>query len=89
MTFVYPYRYAKIRIDPAQHDDEADVVHSLRHELCHLVLAPFDHAIKVVERILEDDGTAGRAFDEAARFVVEECIINIERILSEQEGNSQ
>ncbi len=80
-TFVYPYRHAKIRIDPAQHDDEADVIRSLRHELAHLVLAPFDHAITVAERILENDGTASRAFDEARRFAVEECIVNLERML--------
>ncbi len=80
-NFIYPYRHAKIRIDPAQHDDEADVIRSLRHELAHLVLAPFGHAIKTAERILENDDTASRAFDEAKRFAVEECIVNLERML--------
>ncbi len=80
-NFIYPYRHAKVRIDPAQHDDEADVIRSLRHELAHLVLAPFDHAINTAQRILENDDTASRAFDEARRFAVEECIVNLERML--------
>jgi hypothetical protein len=41
-TYDVSYMRAEIDIDPAQHDDEADVLDSLVHELLHLVVAPFE-----------------------------------------------
>ena len=54
-----PYRRADITIDPAGHDTEADVLHTLRHELLHSVLGEFDVYANMLESYLPDAAARG------------------------------
>jgi hypothetical protein len=74
------YNRATIRLDPAQLDDAAKLLEALRHELFHVVLAPFllyrDHYLATVERGSGADDQESRLWE----FVAEQAVINLERV---------
>lgn len=78
-----PYRRATIWIDPEKVRDEASVLNSLRHELLHLVLAPFDTYMLTAQRLLADDATALRVLDGLWVLAVETTVGNLERLLDQ------
>lgn len=76
-----PYRQAVITIDPEKAHDEAGVLNSLRHELLHVALAPFDAYLKAAQNFLADDAAALRVLDGVWVFAVETAVGNLERLM--------
>jgi hypothetical protein len=76
-----PYETAEITIDPDLAHTEADVIGSIRHEMMHVVLAPFDMLWEVLTRGMDD-----KQRDQAEavwRFSVEQSVLNLERMYEE------
>lgn len=48
------YRKATITLDPSKHDDPAELLRTLRHELLHLHLGPYDLAEEALMQLLEE-----------------------------------
>ena len=74
------YLYAEITIDPAQQEDEAQVLNDLRHELLHLVGAEWDVYSNMVK------AAAGEALSEevegrAHTLAAERQVAKLERML--------
>lgn len=73
------YLRAAINIDPAKHGDEDDVVESLKHELIHLLLTPFDVYRNVLTAGVDEDSVEGQRELALWAHVVEQATVNIER----------
>lgn len=73
------YQRGQVTVDPAKHDDAEELTESLRHELQHFLIAPFDHVQEQVMAYLEDDKAAARAIGEAFRVAKERTVRNLER----------
>lgn len=73
------YRKALIQFDPAAQDDRENVLRNLRHELLHLVLAPFtSYSLAVGEFVPEANSNLDdRLYADACELTVG----NLERIL--------
>lgn len=76
------YRRATITIDHDEHDDEAHVLNSLRHELLHIVLAPFDRLVTLCEHLIGDDQKMLAAVRACWSDVHETTVGNLERLLN-------
>lgn len=50
----YDYKRATIRFNPKMFEERAAVVKTLRHELFHIVLAPFDLYMESIDELLID-----------------------------------
>lgn len=75
-----PYDRATIVIDPEEHDDEAEVIKSLRHELMHVVLAPFDLYREFVSSYIDANSTQDHQEDTIFEHCIEQTVINLERM---------
>ena len=78
------YDIATIVIDPTQCNSEEEVVRFLRHELIHLLLAPFDLHSETVREVIRQSETPDPGLAAEARvftFAVERMVLNIERAL--------
>lgn len=75
-----PYQMATIRIDPAMAKDEADVLESLRHELIHVALAPFDAYRDVVTSSIKPDSSMDAAEERSWTLAIESAVLAVERI---------
>lgn len=77
-----PYNRATITIDPARHEDEGEVLDSLRHEVLHLVLTEFDVYANIVQsNIDEGDGPAQAVEERAWTLACERTINRLENVL--------
>lgn len=76
------YNRSTITIDPAVHDDEAEVLDSLVHELCHAVLAPFDVYREAMLQLVPDFNSSpeGKQEDRYWTYFVEQAVANLERM---------
>ncbi len=75
------YFVASIILDPEMHDDEREVLRSLRHELLHLHLAPFDlYRDAMTQHIVNDTPEAGQE-NRLWAFACEQALGNVERML--------
>lgn len=74
------YQRATIRIDPARHDTEAEVIDSLRHELIHVLLAPLDAYRDIVTASIEADSSMDCAESRAWELAIETTVLSIERM---------
>lgn len=75
------YFVASIILDPEMHDDEREVLKSLRHELLHLHLAPFDlFRDAMTQHIVNDTPEAGQE-NRLWAFACEQTLGNVERML--------
>lgn len=83
MSTVDPdYNMATFTFDPAMHEDEAEVISSIEHELYHVALAPFVlYRETLREQAPPDDDRFMRAEQRAWRYAVEQGVINLERIV--------
>lgn len=79
-TRVAEYEKAWITIDPECLNTEAAVLESLRHELFHIVLAPFDLYRDAMTRAIEPDSAAERQEVCLWRSQVEKAVLNMERL---------
>ena len=78
-----PYRKAVITIDPDKHESVGDVLNTVRHELCHVMLAPFDLYMHSARRALADDASALRMLDGVWVNAVETVVGNLERMFDQ------
>jgi hypothetical protein len=77
------YFIAELTFDPERHDDEQDLLRSLRHELLHLHLAPFDlYRDLMTQHIDDDDSPQARQEQRAFSHAVEQMVGNLERMLA-------
>ena len=74
------YQKATITIDPSRADSEEDVIDSLRHELIHVLLAPFDAYRGIMTSHLTQGDTLDRIEDEAWEVAIENTVLAVERI---------
>lgn len=73
------YRRALIKFDPAQQESREHILRNLRHELLHLVLAPYDLYSNAVSEMLDEQyqKVDSQLFSDACEVTVG----NLERIL--------
>jgi hypothetical protein len=79
-TRLVDYNSAGIVLNPEAFDDEADVLASLRHELFHVVLSPFDLFMQAARAALGDDRSALATLERVWDHAVEKAVINLGRI---------
>lgn len=70
---------ACIEINPAAHEDEVDVVTTLRHELLHVLHADFETYRKAVSQLV--DSSTFNAIDEFFSHAAESLVARLERML--------
>lgn len=75
------YMIATITIDPNMAHDEEDVLRSLRHELLHLVLAPFDLYMQTMFQAVTGDAALERIESKQWDHAVESAVVSLERML--------
>jgi hypothetical protein len=80
-TRLVDYHSASIVLNNEAFSDEEQVLRTLRHELFHVVLAPWDLYTSAVERVsLGADGAA--VLDRVREHAVEHAVIALERMWS-------
>lgn len=73
------YERATIYLDPAQMDDEADLLRVLRHELFHVVASPADLLLGLIDAGITDPVEVER-IGRVSRYVQETLVRNLERL---------
>jgi hypothetical protein len=79
-TWYIDYERAAIRLDPDALDSEEEVLEVLRHELFHILLAPFSIFWGAVEPLFKGNATTRATLHSVRIHAVERCLINIERL---------
>ena len=74
------YNSACITLNPEAFEDQANLLKTLRHELYHVVLSPFDMLWHVVKRAMKDDPVKLDMLDSVFTHAVEKTAINLERM---------
>lgn len=77
----YPdYNQAEITINFDDIEDETMLMRTLVHELFHIVISPFDVYRDTITQHIEPDSHEGRSECRLFTYVVEQTIINLERM---------
>ena len=76
----HSYSRASITIDYTRCKDEADVLSTLRHELSHILHAPFDTYRRSIRHLVQDDG-AWEAMEHVYETAAEQTRTAIENML--------
>lgn len=79
-SILVDYDRARIDLDPDCLDDEAAVLRVLRHELFHLVLAPFNVVVNALRPSLEKAPDLMAAMESIRAHADERAAINLERM---------
>jgi hypothetical protein len=79
-TRLVDYNSAHISLNPESFADEESVLGTLRHELFHVVLAPFDLYSSSVDRALEAGAPVREILDRVWDHACERGVINLERM---------
>lgn len=74
------YDNAHITLNPEAFDDEGDALKTIRHELLHVVVSPFDLVWDMAKELMGDDAKAFKALAVAWTHATEKTIINLERM---------
>ncbi len=74
------YNQAMIRLNPDAFDDETALLKTLRHELFHVVLTPYDVFIAIVKPLLTPSEAVESMATAAWRNACEQAVINLERM---------
>jgi hypothetical protein len=74
------YNAASITLNPETLDGAEEVLDSLRHELLHVVLAPFDLYRKAVGPLLSGDEARAEVFEVLFRHCVEQAVVCLNRM---------
>lgn len=74
------YNRAHVELDPEEHDDEADLLGTLRHELYHVVLSPFDLYSQAADVLTPKASAEESMLERVWRHAVEQAAINLERL---------
>lgn len=77
------HKKAKIRIDPAQHDDPADLLRSFRHELIHMLHAEMQLFKRQAIELLGAEDKTDNALEHAWVIGVEALVRKVEEMLDE------
>jgi hypothetical protein len=77
-TRLVDYYNAHISLNPEAFDDEESLVKTLRHELFHIVLAPFDLYTSLVADAVEEDKIAREMLDRVRDHACEQTVVNLE-----------
>jgi hypothetical protein len=80
-TRLVDYDSAHISLNPESFDDEEGVIRTLRHELFHIVLSPFDLYCGSVDK-LDILGPTGVILDRVWNHACERAVINLERMFN-------
>lgn len=72
------YTRATIRFNPAEMENETDVITTLRHELFHVVLSPYDLYLEAVDKILPDPSPEAKVLGRVWTHVIEQGVVNLE-----------
>lgn len=79
VSMLTDYKKATIVIDPDKHDDPEEVLRSLRHELLHLHLGPYDLVEETMMQVLTEANR--RVFSRLLTAACEQTIRNLEGML--------
>jgi hypothetical protein len=79
-NFHVDYDKATIGFDPDRLDDEAEVLHVLRHELFHLVVSPFSIFMNSIRPLLNTDPVKSDMAESVLTHAMERAVINVERL---------
>jgi hypothetical protein len=82
-TRLVDYNSAHISLNPESFDDEESVMRTLRHELFHIVLSPFDLYSSSVDRAIEVPNAVREILDRVWNHACERAVINLERMFFE------
>jgi|GEM_PF-3436176 len=76
----YPQQKAVINIDPGKHRTEADILHSLRHELIHILLSPLDVYRNLAAANFEPNTPMAKVEATSWEISLELSVLAVERI---------
>ena len=79
-TINTPYDRAYIELDPEAFETESEVLDTLRHELLHVVMAPFDLYHTTVFETLEGESSR-KVANHMFTHVAEQLVVKLERLL--------
>jgi hypothetical protein len=79
-TRMIDYNKATITLNPESFNDEMAVLKTLRHELFHVVLAPFDLYSSAVDQVIDGDHAAHGLVDRVWTHACEGAVIALERM---------
>lgn len=74
------YNQAHITLNSDAFEDEADCVKTLRHELLHIVAAPWDIVWNAAWPLVKDDPIKAGLLDSIHTHAMEQAIVNLERM---------
>ena len=80
------YWAADLTIDHEKMDDKGDVLHCLRHELLHILAAPFQHYRAVMTAGIDHESQEGEREIELWRFAMEQHVLILEKALASEVG---
>ena len=80
------YWIADITIDCEAMEDEADVLRCLRHELLHVLAAPFAHYRAVLTAAMDPESDEWQREVELWRFAMEQHVLSLEKGLAAEVG---
>jgi hypothetical protein len=81
-TRLVDYNSAHISLNPESFEDEDAVLRTLRHELFHVVLSPFDLYSSAVDRAIDTPASVREILDRVWNHACERAVINLERMFS-------
>lgn len=81
------YKSSSITIDHTRADDEDDLYRTVRHELVHVMISPFEKYRNQIRFAVSSAGV-WRVLEECYRTCMEETVVNIEKVLDEFIGRS-
>ncbi len=74
------YNSTRVVLNPEAFDEESDVLATLRHELFHVVLAPFDVVFNAVAPALEGNDVLRQSVESVRSHAEEQAVINLNRM---------
>ena len=79
-TRLVNYNKAIVRLNAELLDDDDAVLKTLRHELFHIVLAPFDLFITAAADTVNESTALAAVLDTVKHHAIEKTVINLERM---------
>lgn len=83
------YDKAYVRLNPESFDTPDEVFHTLRHELLHVVLSPYDVYRKVIAPMFEAEPIATKMAEAAWTQSIEQAVIHLERMYRGLNGKAR
>lgn len=74
------YEKARITLNPEAFENEDELLCTLRHELYHIVLSPFDLFMQSVDETLGDNHQARASLERVWTHAIEMAVINLGRM---------